>query len=55
MMNPHANLAPLPAPLADLARGVELPDPMDAPAIRWGILGAGHIAATFARDVSAYC
>lgn len=54
MMNPHANLAPLPAPLADLARGVELPDPMDAPAIRWGILGAGHIAETFARDVSAY-
>lgn len=54
MVNPHTNLAPLPAPLVDLARGVELLDPMDAPAIRWGILGAGGIAATFVRDVSAY-
>lgn len=53
-MNPHAALAPLPEPLADYARGVELPDPMDAPALRWGILGAGGIAGTFAHDVPAY-
>lgn len=36
----------------DLARAV--PDPQDAPVLRWGILGAGHIAGTFARDVPAY-
>lgn len=52
--NPHAALAPLPAPLAELAAGVELLDPMEAPAIRWGILGAGGIAAVFAHDVAAY-
>ncbi|RRC96243.1 Gfo/Idh/MocA family protein [Schaalia canis] len=52
--NPHAALAPLPEPIAHLARGVELPDPMDAPPLRWGILGAGGIAGTFARDVPAY-
>ena len=46
-MNPHAALAPLPEPLAHFARGVELPDPMDAPALRWGIIGAGGIAGTF--------
>lgn len=52
--NPHTALAPLPAPLAELAAGVELLDPMEAPAIRWGILGAGGIAAVFAHDVAAY-
>ncbi|WP_226925405.1 Gfo/Idh/MocA family protein [Georgenia thermotolerans] len=30
-----------------------LPDPAEAPPLRWGILGAGGIAATFARDVPA--
>src|ERR1035437_898289 len=30
------------------------PDPMSAPAIRWGILGAGGIAAKFAEAVKDY-
>lgn len=30
------------------------PDPMSAPAIRWGILGAGGIAAKFAQAVNVY-
>lgn len=29
-------------------------DPQHSPAIRWGILGAGHIAQRFAREVSAH-
>lgn len=53
-LNPHAALAPLPEPIARFARGVELPDPMDAPPLRWGIIGAGGIAGTFVRDVPAY-
>lgn len=52
--NPHTALAPLPEPIAQLAAGVELLDPMEAPAIRWGILGAGGIAGVFAHDVAAY-
>ncbi|MBE6474195.1 MAG: Gfo/Idh/MocA family oxidoreductase [Actinomyces ruminicola] len=31
-----------------------VPEPQDAPALRWGILGAGGIAATFATDVPAF-
>ena len=33
---------------------ITVPDPMEAPAIRWGILGPGHIAERFAREVPAY-
>ncbi|PPF41925.1 oxidoreductase [Pseudoclavibacter sp. AY1F1] len=46
-----AFVADLPAPIARLAEGVELLDPADAPPLRWGILGAGHIARRFAQEV----
>jgi predicted dehydrogenase len=49
-----ALVAELPAPIARLAQGVELLDPVDAPPLRWGILGAGHIARRFAREVPAH-
>ncbi|WP_181028668.1 Gfo/Idh/MocA family protein [Pseudoclavibacter sp. RFBA6] len=46
-----AFVAQLPAAIARLAEGVELLDPADAPPLRWGILGAGHIARRFAQEV----
>ena len=33
---------------------ITVPDPMEAPAIRWGILGPGHIAHRFAQEVPLY-
>lgn len=45
---------PLPKQLAKIAPNYETSDPMDAPVLRWGILGAGRIAGVFANDVSAY-
>ncbi|QPK81407.1 Gfo/Idh/MocA family oxidoreductase [Schaalia sp. ZJ405] len=52
--NPHAELLPLPPEIAQRAEGVELLDPTQAPAVRWGILGAGWIGSVFAHDVAAY-
>ena len=54
MDNPHLDLPALPPEMAALAPGFLLDDPMDAPDLRWGIIGAGGIAGVFADDVPAY-
>ena len=33
---------------------ITVPDPMEAPAIRWGILGPGRIATRFAKEIPQY-
>ncbi len=52
-------LPPLPAAFREALDAVgasfdvaaEVPEPQDAPVLRWGVLGAGSIAGTFATDV----
>ena len=48
------SLPPLPPVLAQALPTFTVPEPQDAPPLRWGIIGAGHIAGTFASDVPAY-
>lgn len=43
--------ADLPVPTTTVDKGAAVPDPRTAPAIRWGILGAGGIARMFAKAV----
>ncbi|KAB1645092.1 Gfo/Idh/MocA family protein [Gulosibacter chungangensis] len=49
-----ATLSNLPESIARIAASAELRDPMDAPALRWGILGAGLIARRFTEEVTAH-
>ena len=53
MTKAHSS-APLPALFENVAPEFALPNPFDAPPLRWGILGAGSIAGAFAWQVSHY-
>lgn len=44
----------IPQAVLDIAPSFRIPDPMSAPALKWGIVGTGGIAATFAQQVPAY-
>ncbi len=48
---PMSDLPPLPPRLSAIAAAALPPEPAAAPPLRWAILGAGGIAAKFARDV----
>lgn len=48
------SVLPLPEPLRRVAPGFHVDDPLEAPPLRWGILGPGGIARTFASAVSGY-
>lgn len=44
----------VPQAILDLAPNFTIPDPMSAPALKWGIIGTGAIASTFAEQIPAY-
>ncbi|MDO5721345.1 MAG: Gfo/Idh/MocA family oxidoreductase [Actinomycetaceae bacterium] len=46
--------ADLPQAVLEIAPNFTIPDPMSAPALKWGIIGTGGIAAAFAEQVPAY-
>lgn len=44
----------LPQAVLEIAPTFTIPDPMSAPALKWGIIGTGGIAAAFAEQIPAY-
>lgn len=44
----------VPQALLEIVPHFTIPDPMSAPALKWGIIGTGGIAAAFAQQIPAY-
>lgn len=44
----------VPQAVLEIAPHFTIPDPMSAPALKWGIIGTGGIAAAFAQQIPAY-